>query len=257
MDLCSTKKDRVALLYSGGTDSTFASYQLSKSFNEVHLITYTRLGFFSKKLVFNHFNKICKRFPQTTFMHYFINVDRLYKDLCYENYFNGIKKYGFMALATCGFCKVSMHWRNLIYCIDNNIKYAADGATVEAKEYVEQNPRILMIDIKEMYSHFGVTVINPSYKEGLSTEKELYRLGIVENEKIKRTKLERQIYCTQHILYAMLLRIYLQKKSFSEFEESIKEYFKTKVNYIVDLTDEYIEKGKNSKLFKLIHCGRK
>lgn len=246
------KKASVAVLYSGGADSTYATCALGKEFSTVHLCTYERLGFFGGKVVLCHVERMRLRFPQVNFMHHFIPYDAFYSNLAYCSYLFDIRKYGFLVLASCGFCKVAMHWRNLIYCIDNGIPYAADGATVESKEYVEQNPRMLMADIKQMYAHFGITHLNPSYREGFSTEKALYSLGITEKEKIKRTKSERQIYCSQHILYAMVLRTFLRTHTFPEFEETTKCYFQGKIQYIVEMTEEYVKKRGKSRVHKLL-----
>lgn len=228
-----SKNDSVALLYSGGADSTYSACVLAQNFKKVYLMTYERLGFFGSRIVLNHTKRVRERFPQTKFIQKFINYDKYYRDLTYENYSEDLKKHGLLSLATCGFCKTSMHWRNLLFCLENGIKYAADGATFDSKEYVEQNPRMLMPEIKKMYARFRITHLNPVYQEGLSTEKELYRLGIINQKKIKRTKHENQIYCTQHILYAMILRIYLRKHSFEDFEKIMQRYFRKKVNFIL------------------------
>lgn len=249
-------KDSIALLYSGGSDSTFSACLLAERFEKIYLMTYTRLGFWGKKMVFSHLERMRERFSRVMFIQRFINIDKLYKEICYNDYLNGIRKYGFMVLSTCGFCKIAMHWRNLIFCIDNNIKFTADGASMESREYVEQNPKILMPEIKSMYNYFGITHMNPVYQDGLSTEKGNYELGIVEEPKIKRTKFERQILCSQHILFAMFLRIYLSKHTFAEYEERMKEYARPKIDYIVELTKEYVEKGPDSRLYKLIEYGK-
>ncbi|MBM3256671.1 MAG: hypothetical protein FJZ04_04375 [Candidatus Moranbacteria bacterium] len=235
----SPASNAVALLYSGGADSTYSACVLAQNFKTVYLMTYERLGFFGSRRVLAHTKRLKERFPQTRFIQKFINYEKYYKNLTYENYFSGLEDHGFLPLATCGFCKTAMHWRNLIFCLENGIKYAADGATFDSVEYVEQNPRILMPEIKRMYAHFGITHLNPVFQEGLSTERELYRLKIIDHQKIKRTKHENQIYCTQHILYAMVLRVYLRKHSFSEFEKMMKRYFKQKVGYIISETEKY------------------
>lgn len=237
-----SSNDTVALLYSGGADSTYSACVLAQNFKKVYLMTYRRLGFFGSRRVLAHTKRMRERFPQTKFIQKFINYDEYFKLLTYEKYWDGLKKHGFLSLASCGFCKTAMHWRNLIFCLENNIKYAADGATFDSVEYVEQNPRMIMPEIKKMYAHFGVTHLSPVYQEGLSTEKELFRLGIIDHKKIKRTKHENQIYCTQHILYAMVLRIYLQKISFSEFEIMMKKYFRQKVKYIIKATELWLKK---------------
>lgn len=109
-----------------------------------------------------------------------------------------------------------------------------------------------MPEIKMMYRYFGITHVNPVYQEELSTEKELYALGITNTEKVKRTTAERQIYCSQHILYAMLLRLYLNRMSFADFEQRMKGFFSDTIRYIIKKTEEYAHNRNKSLISRLI-----
>lgn len=110
------KKESVALLFSGGTDSTYAACRLSDTFSTIHLFTYERQGFFGSRIVLCRVAKLRARFPHARFIHHFIDYDAFYRDLAYKHYLYNLSRHGLLVLATCGFCKVAMHWRNLIYC---------------------------------------------------------------------------------------------------------------------------------------------
>jgi len=69
------RKTSVALLFSGGVDSTYAACALSNAFSIVHLCTYERPGFFGGRVVLCHAERMRLRFPGVTFMHHFIPYD--------------------------------------------------------------------------------------------------------------------------------------------------------------------------------------
>lgn len=229
-----------ALLYSGGSDSSLAACLLAQEFPTVYLNTFMRFGFMAVGDSSVHYERMKDRFPNTDFIHKIIPVGKFYAEVESHNYFSGLKKFGFMSFASCGICKVSLHWRNLLFCLENGIRYAADGAVVDAEEFAEQNPRILMPELKSFYKDFGVELVHPVYQEGLSTEESLYDLGITDQPHIKRTKKDKQILCSQQIGFAMFMRTYLQWNTFEEYEKTYRTYLKTKLDHLRTLTEEYL-----------------
>lgn len=237
-------KNGVAHLYSGGADSTFAAARLAEVFPKVIMNTFQRFGFLALQFPAVHVDKLNKRFPETEFKHQTIQCGKFYKEVEEFEFSMNKKKHKSLVFASCGHCKTALHWRNLIFCIQNGIKYAADGAVVGAEQFAEQNPRILMPELAAMYGHFGVTLIHPTWQEGLSTEDALYELGIIDNPKLKMTTEERQVVCTQHIMFAMAMRVYLETKTFQEYEKEAHDYLATKVNHIIKLTEEWVNDPK-------------
>jgi hypothetical protein len=228
------------LLYSGGSDSSLAACLLAQSFPKVYLNTFTRYGFMATGLASIHFDRMVQRFPNTEFIHEVIPSGKMYEEIEKHDFFSSLREYGFMAFASCGHCKVSLHWRNLLFCLEKGIKFAADGAVVDAEEFAEQNPRILMPELKKFYRHFGVELVHPVYQEGLSTEEALYDLGITEQAHIKRTAKDMQVICSQQIGFAMFMRTYLQWNSFEEYERTYRTYLKAKLDHITKLTEDYL-----------------
>lgn len=231
----------VAHLYSGGADSSLAACLLAESFDEVCLNTFTRFGFVASGFSSVHVGRIKERFPRVRFVHRFIPAGGLYEEVESHRFYPSLGKYGVLVLDTCGHCKVALHWRNLLFCLEHGITYASDGAAMGAEEFAEQNPRILMRELEAFYAHFGVTLLHPAYQEGLSTEEALYDLGVTDQKNIKRTTRDMQVVCTQQILFAMMMRVYLSRHTFGEYEAQARAYLVEKLDHLKRLTEEHLE----------------
>ncbi|MFH2203228.1 MAG: hypothetical protein ABIJ96_08960 [Elusimicrobiota bacterium] len=243
----------VALLYSGGSDSSLAACLLAQRFPKVYLNTFMRFGFMATGFSSVHYERMEKRFPGTQFTHSIIPASRFYSELEGHGYFSSLREYGFMAFASCGHCKVALHWRNLLFCLERGVKFAADGAVVDAEEFAEQNPRILMPELKDFYGHFGIELLHPVYQKGLSTEEMLYDLGISDQPRIKRTTKDNQVICSQQIGFAMFLRTYLRNRSFAEYEKRYRQYLSGKLAHLRALTEEYVkDPGGDTRIGRLL-----
>ncbi|MDD5656016.1 MAG: hypothetical protein PHF00_02020 [Elusimicrobia bacterium] len=246
-------KESAALLYSGGVDSTLAACVLARDFGQVHLNTFTRFGFLATEFPAAHAARLRRRFPATRFEHNLIPAGKFYAEVESHGAGRALLKHGLLVLNSCGHCKVSLHWRNLVFCLQRGIKYAADGAVTGAEDFAEQNPRILMPALREFYGEFGVTLLHPVYREGLSTEAELCGLGITENPRVKMTARDMQVVCTQQILFAMMMRLILLRVPFSEYERRARAYLGEKLAHLSRLTRDYVERpGEDTRLARLL-----
>ncbi len=243
----------VALLYSGGVDSTLAACVLARSFGKIHLNTFERPGFMAMDNPAEHAARLKARFPDREFIHRRIDAGRFYEAVDSPDPGLGRLGTGLMALNTCGHCKAALHWRNLIFCLQNGVKYAADGAVVGAEEFAEQNPRILMPALLELYASFGVTLLHPVYREGLNTEEALHEFGIIEDPRVKMTAKDKQVVCSQQVLFAMMMRVILSRKTFAEYEVQARDYLAAKLARASALTREYVEHpGERTRLSELL-----
>jgi hypothetical protein len=79
-------------------------------------------------------------------------------------------------------CKLSMHLKTILYCLEKRIKYAADGSSKDTSEFVEQMP-ISLSSIKMIYKKYGINYLTPVYNKKRIEKIELLkknnlRLGI-------------------------------------------------------------------------------
>jgi hypothetical protein len=247
------ENNSVAVLYSAGSDSSLVAIKMAKRFDQVHLLTFLRKGTHGTEHVLAGVKRLETHVNSPNkFVHQFIKTDKLLKFVMYERYWTHYRKHKKMVLSMCGQCKVSFHWRALIYCLENGIKHIADGAVRIANVYPEQNEVIMLNRLRQLYATFGITYETPIYEEGELTEQILYELRYSRNPKVKGQKDDLQFVCEQQVLYAMFLRNTLHKMPFEEFEKKMAAYYKEKLDMVEEMTKEYLEKGPDSRLAKLI-----
>ncbi|OUR93730.1 hypothetical protein A9Q84_19910 [Halobacteriovorax marinus] len=277
--------ESVAILFSGGTDSTLTAALLEKSFEKIHLVTYNRFGFHATDNTAVQAKMLKDKFGAERFVHDILNVDKLFKHISYERYVKNIKEFGFFNLSTCGLCKLSMHVRTIIYCKDNDIKYVADGANQAMSMFPAQMEGVID-ELKKMYEHFGIVYFNPVFEMDGHEDKgfiekanlqllndptipeiekinlpvrdkktetpgdKLFKLGLAPNPNVKGSKYDRkrQPRCFQFIIFNIFaIKYYLQKNTYEEYRDKTVSFYKHKIGGMIDL----IEKKDDKKVRRL------
>jgi hypothetical protein len=275
--------DEAVVLYSGGSDSTLSVALIQEQYRKVHLVTYKRFGLWSIENTGRYVETLKERFGRDKFQHQIINIDRVFKYLSYESYCSNLRKHGFFLLSTCGFCKLAMHVRTVVYCLENNVGHVCDGANKGMDIYPAQMEPVLEM-IKGMYEAFGIHYYTPVFdyeppqeqgfvaeeNRGLiqmdelpiqsgegngpnTTEAKLYEMGITPQPRIKGTAFDkaRQGRCFQLILFRVFANKYfLASHSMEEYVERTVELFGEKIDMSIRLIRDYIEKGTNEKRIK-------
>lgn len=283
------KKDSLALLFSGGTDSTLAAALERENYQKIHLLTFKRFGLYNLDNTKKHAQKLLMKFGNEKYEHHFIDINKIFKLLSYENYISNVKRHGFFMLSTCGFCKLAMHARAIVYALENNIKFVGDGANESMDIYPFQMLPVIE-KVRELYRHFGITLENPVFYEkslpgkkliqnfdidtslasrvqnlfedrdekliDSSVEhsgKKLYNMGVIPEENIKGTLYDRehQGRCFQLVLFRVFAKkYYLTKHSHSEYTREILKLFSEKMEVVKKLIEEYRDEGKHKELFR-------
>lgn len=273
--------ESVAILFSGGTDSTLTAALLQENFKVVHLVTYDRFGFHSTDNTSIQAAMLKKKYGADRFVHTYHNVDKLFKYLSYENYFRNVKKHGFFNLSTCGLCKLSMHVCTIKYCLDNNIKYVADGAN-QAMSMEPAQMKSVIDELRNMYLHFDINYFNPVFEMDGPTDKgfieksnlqiiksdinnidlaraestqtpghKLHQLGLAPSPNVKGTEYDRkrQPRCFQFILFNIFaIKYFLATKTYEQYAEMTTEFYKDKIRHMI----EFMENRKTKKYQKLL-----
>ncbi|MCB9662610.1 MAG: hypothetical protein H6732_00705 [Alphaproteobacteria bacterium] len=243
----------VALMYSGGCDSTLAAARLAERFPKVKLVTYLRLGFLHSDHPDVHFERMQRRFPQSEITLHKLPYGKMYEEIEGHKKLRSLLKHGTMTSVPCGHCKLAMHWRTALFCIEHGIRFAADGAVHGNEQFAEQNENILIPELVDFYAQFGITLVHPVFEYGLDTEAELFRLGITDSPQVKRTTKDKQVICTQHILLGMFMRRYMNNHTFEEYEAETKTYLSGKLDHARELTEEWVaSEGKGGRLARLL-----
>jgi len=241
------------VLFSGGADSALTAIRVGQRFDRVHLLTFQRRGVHGRDIALEQSRRLGRFFRDPDrFVHHFIPTDLLCRRVMYDNYLVDVLRHGILTLSQCGLCKVSFHWRALVFALQNGVRYVADGAVRVASIYPEQNEIIMLRRLRQLYGAFGIEYDNPIYEEGDRTEQSLWDLRFTRRLKVKGTAFDRQMVCEQQILYAMFLRAYLPRVSRGEFERCMADFYQGKFDLVESWTREFLEKGADSRLAPLI-----
>lgn len=278
--------NEAVLLYSGGTDSTLAACLLAEKFDKVRLITFKRFGLFAAGNSGTNVGKLKARYGNERFSHEILPVDAIFHKVSYDRYFTNLFKYGFFLLSTCGLCKLAMHVRVLIYCLEHGVCHVSDGANKGMNLFPDQQPGFIGM-IRGMYAKFGIDYSNPVFEfegpqdsefadrfqlervPGLAVQRDaaflenkkkttgykLYELGMASSANIKGTEQDRgmQQRCFQLILFNTWLQWYYLP--FSDKDRYVREgdaFFRSKIERFTTLLEEYQALGQRSKLARYV-----
>lgn len=191
------RPSEIALMYSGGSDSTLAARLLAEAYDRVHLVTYRSVGIILDRQSRGHYRQLCQRFGAQRFVHVTIDNRWLHRALLktlptdYTRYCKGTAP-GVICMA----CKVAMHARTLIYCLEHGLPEAADGATRFQTDHPECMPAVLNA-LRRMYAHYGVRFSNPIYDVGAkrTIDARLDREGFSSSVRIGQSRRFNQPVC--------------------------------------------------------------
>lgn len=276
---------KAVLLFSGGTDSTLTAALMAEEFEKVHLITYDRFGFFSALNPVINVQKLKNKFGEARFDHRVIKIDRLSKYVFYERYLRNFLRFRFFLLSNCGLCKLAMHVRTVIFCLDNKITNVCDGANQGMRLFPAQMSSVIR-EVRKMYARFGIEYTNPVFdfegppdtgfaerfhlenilptqeKDDSYFEKKkktagyrLFKLGLMPSDNVKGTELDRRMQprCFQFILFNIfILWYYLHGRTYEQYEEATLRFYKEKIGFFTVLLEGYHKKGGKSRLASMI-----
>ena len=272
---------RAVVLYSGGTDSTLVAALAAESHDTVRLLTLRRLGIFHIDHSVVNVRKLREKYGHDRFAHHIIGIDRLFRKVSYSRYLPMLLRHGFFVLSTCGLCKLSMHIRAVIYCLENDIANVYDGANQGMITFPAQMKDVI-VEIRKMYARFGIRYESPVFdfddpprmefgdrlvermypefapdrrEEINTTENKLYELGLAESPRLKGTRQDHmtQPRCFQFVLSNILIdSLYLSRHSYDEYVDRTVSFFGEKIDYMSGLIDEYLVKGEGSELYGIV-----
>lgn len=276
----------VVVLFSGGTDSTLTAALAAERYGKVHLVTYARFGLFSVTNPRVNVTKLKQKYGEDKFDHTIIDVDKLTEYIFYERYLRNLARHGFFLLSICGLCKLAMHVRTVVFCLENNLSQVCDGANQGMNLFPAQMAKVI-VELKDMYAQFGIEYSNPVFHfEGPqdtgfadklhfekifpeaepaagagekascpTTGRRLFDLGLMPSENVKGTKLDRQMQprCFQFILFNIFVKwYYLYNHSYEEYQEATVRLYRDKIYMLKQDLADYTARGRQSRFFRLV-----
>jgi len=170
-------KNEVALLFSGGIDSTLATVALALKGYEIHLLTMNNGVLNKNEFTESRYNELKEIFPENIVNWKKLICRKLFIEIALENLDENLKTYNSNLI--CLGCKLSMHTVGVTYCLENNIKIIADGYTRYQSYLAEQVPESIDI-LKKFDLNFEIEYINPIYfyDNKVEVKKELEDFGL-------------------------------------------------------------------------------
>ena len=157
------KKGPVALLFSGGLDSTTAALRLSETHERVHLLTFSRgYGHYFLDTPGRRADELRKAVGDR-FEYELIDIKPLFEKVVLPTIVADYKKYrsGFVF---CLGCKVCMHAQAVAWCREHDVKLVADGSSGDTSVFVEQRPSTLRLII-DFYREHGIEFFTPVFEQ--------------------------------------------------------------------------------------------
>lgn len=169
--------DTVALLFSGGRDSSLACVMLAKKGYKIHLLTFNNGTIINLDLAERRYKELEKIFPDTIIARKVIPSYGLFKEIALIPIEKDFKKYENNLL--CMGCKLAMHVISLIYCLENKISIIADGYTYYQRTWIEQMPEAIQA-VRKFHGEYKVKYVNPVYDQNSKEQvkKKLFSLGL-------------------------------------------------------------------------------
>jgi adenylyl- and sulfurtransferase ThiI len=149
---------QIAILFSGGIDSTAAAVTFLREGCAAHLLTFSNGAEQWLSLAEGKAKTIRCRFPDLCSWR-LLDCAHLFHELAISNLEDDIKRYG--NLVCCG-CKLAMLAEAIIYCRQNRIDRLADGFRNDQDYYPEQTPHY-MGPADEFARRFGISYLHPFY----------------------------------------------------------------------------------------------
>ncbi len=194
--------DPIALLFSGGVDSTVAACRLAEKHEHVYLVSYENgYGHYKLDRTARRAEEVEQRYPGKI-THSIISIQDLFERMVINTLDEDYKKYG-SGFVWCMGCKLAMHTRTIIYMVENDIYRVADGSSFATSEMVEQMP-LSVAKIRGFYCDYGFPFRNPVYTDLREDSiKVLKRMGFRQGLRIRDRFLGIQPKCKPGELYYM------------------------------------------------------
>lgn len=234
----------IAVLFSGGPDSTLAALYALQKANRVHLITYHHRLMSHDKLISGKpkssavVQELTKNYGRSRIVVFNQDIWELFKKIYFHNIFIFLQNYGSYCIPwICGACKLAMHIKTIEYNLEHNIKITYDGANKESATVFPAQSTSYIETMQRLYKSFGMIYETPVYDmEGTDIKTEKFGM-----KSCKGTKQEHVFFSTQHSCVSGLLlhlhsRLYykLMRKS-SLFEELTSKVLSSKIDELKTL----------------------
>ena len=228
----------IALMFSGGVDSTATAVQLAQSYDKVHLLTYANgYGHYG-------FNRTARRVRELNrkldnrFVFQLISTHEHFNRMLVDSVSKDYGAYG-SAFVWCMGCKLTMHLRSALYCLENGLVFMSDGSNSDTSEMVEQSLLSLSL-IRFFYEDHGIEFGAPVYEVSREESPRLIEeMGLRLGVQIMDRQVAIQPTCIAGELYYM--PYLLLNKRVKHEEARVGEFIRTKTRLAGELLQQQLQ----------------
>ncbi len=178
---------KTAILFSGGSDSTLAVILEQEKFDVIYLLSFFRQGITSIENTAKHAEALRSKYPNKTFIHKIISIEKTFKKISYHNYIKNLFTHRLFMLSTCGFCKLAMHIETIKFCKEENIHYVSDGAH-QSMEWEPFQRQDLIQELAKLYQSYKITYNTPVFHIPEKPEPSFFELKLAPILEVKEEK---------------------------------------------------------------------
>ncbi|CEC08616.1 hypothetical protein [Staphylococcus epidermidis] len=157
------EKEKVAVLFTGGRDSSLVACLESLKDKEVHLITCNSGIGIKSELSEIRVKELIERFPNNIVGRTILPTYGLFRSIAIKNLELDFKKWG-INLVLLG-DKLAIHAAATVYCLENGIKKIVDGCVGYQKDLAEQK-NIAIELFKDFEAKYNISYECPIYNFG-------------------------------------------------------------------------------------------
>ncbi len=235
------KPNEIALMFSGGIDSTATAIALAEQYDKVHLVTY--------KNGYGHYyhhrttDKVAELNAKLggKFVYTLISTKEHFDKILVSQVLKDYKEFKSGFIWFMG-CKMAMHMRSAIYCMENGLRLMTDGSNSDTNEMVEQM-LISLTMIRFFYESYGIDFGTPVYECTREESRKLIsELGLPMGIKVMDRHLCIQPTCIAGELYYMPYLLF--NKRVKHDEETVARFIDQKTPICDDVMRTYFrQKG--------------
>ena len=156
------RPNEIALMFSGGIDSTATAAMLAERYDRVHLVTYKNgYGHYYHHRTRQRVDELNRKLGNK-FYYSLISTKTHFDEILVDHVVQDYKQYHSGFIWFMG-CKMAMHMRSALYCLEHGLVRMTDGSNEDTNEMVEQMLISLAL-FREFYANNGVKFGTPVYE---------------------------------------------------------------------------------------------
>jgi hypothetical protein len=233
------KRNEIALMFSGGIDSTATAIMLTERYERIHLVTYRNgYGHYYHHRTQKRVDEL-NRALGNRFVHTLISTKSYFDEITVNNVLADYRQYRSGFIWFMG-CKMAMHMRSAIYCMENGLRFMTDGSNEDTNEMVEQMLISLTL-IRFFYEQYGIHFGTPVYEVRRDASRQLIKkLGIKMGVQVMDRHLCIQPTCIAGELYYMPYLLF--NKRVRHDEETVARFIDEKKAICDRIVRRYFER---------------